>query len=796
MEKNEHVIFLDIPSGRKCGKFHSAVLTTYAIDLIHFDCQVLNMLHRKEICSINIFADNNQIEKSMEYVNPIFMKNIGKEYSVTSIYSKGAFHPKINFFVGDKSILVLFGTGNLTVAGHGKNHEAFTGFMIDETNETHQPLIEECWQYITQFTNQCNAFERNRILKEVSENCTYLNHSFKDEPHRMKKVQADLDAALLYNEPNSGILQQIVNLVPLIDVQKVTVVSPYFDEHGESLITISKLCPNAKIDILIHEKCSLPPCMMPSKKRVTFYDFCETKRGKLTFKTYDRQLHAKILHFKTATSEYCVIGSANATKAGLGTVTHRGINEEFCVLYYSKDKDFLSILGLKTKKKLKCEVSSMKRYENNVKSNTQSKYKILSAQYENGKITVKCNELIPSGILLAIDNGIDVIPFKQSICNKEGKFVIDTKLKKTQYTCLLINKKNECISNRVFINWIELLETTNPSKTSRNLNRFISHIENEGYEGIEIADMLSDIMWNLVNEQDRGKVLYFKTSSKDENNKNNTLPEIKYKIEYDNDNEKNRNPLLLDRTSRLIECIEDSINSKIRLIDNAIIDEEETGSADISYERDVDEQVGIVIDKKHIKDYGDLSTSILKKYQKLVDKRIEQIRVSRECVITKDDLNYFSLSFFAAMEICYLNRFRYQFDGIDTMSRSYYQKKLYDSLDLSITYIGIDAIEKFVKFCKIAKGFIPQDENYRKIAYRTMKYVILYGTLFFKFASRDDKLAYKKRIIQTIKYIESILGMPPVDYLSIGLTPLSEKYDYVFRMMHVDKFLLLLHDSS
>ena len=76
MEKNEHAILLDIPSGGKNGKYHSAVLTTYAIDLIHFDNQLLNMLHRKQVCSINVFADTNQMDKSMEYVSPIYMLSL------------------------------------------------------------------------------------------------------------------------------------------------------------------------------------------------------------------------------------------------------------------------------------------------------------------------------------------------------------------------------------------------------------------------------------------------------------------------------------------------------------------------------------------------------------------------------------------------------------------------------------------------------------------------------------------------------------------------------------------------
>lgn len=60
----------------------------------------------------------------------------------------------------------------------------------------------------------------------------------------------------------------------------------------------------------------------------------------------------RFLHFKTNDAEYCMVGSANATLAGLGTITHRGINEEFGVLYHSTKQDFLSTLGLKTKKRI------------------------------------------------------------------------------------------------------------------------------------------------------------------------------------------------------------------------------------------------------------------------------------------------------------------------------------------------------------------------------------------------------------------------------------------------------------
>ena len=79
MEKNEHSLFPDIPGSEKTGKYHSAVLTTYAIDLIHFDNQLINRLHRKQICSVNVLADYNQLETSIDLASPLYLNKIGKD---------------------------------------------------------------------------------------------------------------------------------------------------------------------------------------------------------------------------------------------------------------------------------------------------------------------------------------------------------------------------------------------------------------------------------------------------------------------------------------------------------------------------------------------------------------------------------------------------------------------------------------------------------------------------------------------------------------------------------------------
>ncbi len=745
------------------------------------------MLHRKQVCSINVFADTNQMDKSMEYVSPIYMRHIGKEYSITSISAVGAFHPKINFFVGDDAVLAVFGTGNLTVTGHGKNHEAFTGFMIDETDTTHRPLIEECWQYLCQFTKQCNDYDHNRILREIPENCTFLDSSFNIVPHSMCKVQEGLNAALLYNDSQSGILQQISNLVPLNEVQTITLLSPYFDECGESLITLSQLCPNSTVNVLIHQDCALPPSGMLPNSSIHFYDFSETKRGKIAFKTYERQLHAKVLHFKTNDAEYCMVGSANATLAGLGTITHRGINEEFGVLYHSTKQDFLSTLGLKTKKRIDVPTNRSK-HSNEAPSETGRRLRLLSAYYESGKLNVYSNEEIPDGVLLSIDNGIETL-VSELKHDKGNRYSTDIKLAKTQYTCYLVDKDKKSISNKLFVNWTEFLATTNPSKMSRNLNRFISRIENEGYDGMEVADMLSDVMWDLVNDAGEKVSPKIKVSSEDKRQSDLSLPEIKYNSEYDNDDAKSSRIFLIDRTSRLIECIEESIRKKIRSIDDAIIDEEEEGSAETSNNREIEEQEDIFLSKQLLKGYGELSTSLLMKYQKMISKRYEQVKATGDDVITRDDLNFFSLSMFAAMEICYLNKFRYKFDQIPYSSRNFSQKQFYDSLERSISNVGLDSLEKFVKFCNTMKLPAQRDENFNKVSSRSMKYAILYGTLFNRLSHIETIRILGKRLQKAVDSLAVLFGKPSFETLTKELEPLSERYDYVFRMNHVENMI-------
>lgn len=795
MEKNEHSIFADIPGSEKTGKYHSAVLTTYAIDLIHFDNQLINRLHRKQIYSVNVLADYNQLETSIDLASPLYLNKIGKDYSISGIKAVGAFHPKINFFVGEKSVLVVLGTGNLTVPGHGKNHEAFTGFMIDETNDNHRPLIEECWRYITRFTNQCGDYERNRILNDIPQNCSFLDPSYNIVPHQVHIVQEGLDAALLYNDSESGILQQISRIVPLNDVKKVTVISPYFDEDGGSLLNLSGLCSNAKISVLIQETCPLPPNISLQDERVTFYDFDSTKRGSTKYNIYNRQLHAKIIHFKTKEYEYCLIGSANTTKSGLGTLTNRGANEEFCVLYRSRKKHFIDLLGLNTNEKITVPQRNQNlSVKQDVKSNS-IKYRLLSAEYDAGVLYVTCDSILPKEAELALDDGKSVSNITLQQVNGY-KYEARTALaKKDSIACFISDSSHQRLSNKIFVNWPNILSTTNPSQLNRSLNRLISRIENEGYDGNEIVSLLTEVMSESMNEEGYKNHSLKRSSSDKKSEDESALPDLKYNPEYDNDEVATTKSIRINSASRLIECIEESIKRKNRSIEDALNDEEEEGNAEESNEREIEVQKNISIGKKQVKGYSALSNSLLKRYQEMITVRSKQMKSTGNYLITLEDLNFFSLSLFAAMELCLLNRPFYLFEGIDPSAKSLYQKDFYDSLDRSIFFDGLKTIQSFASFCSKMKETVTGDSNYDKAACRTMKYAVLYGALYEKYADQGVKTVYRKQVMNAVGCMALKFGIPSLSFLAEELSPISERYDFVFRISHIADFVEELNRS-
>ena len=119
----------------KKADFHSVVMTTFSFDFHYFETQVLKQIKQKGITNVSIFADETMLDESIGYATGN-LKNISSTYSINSIASKGVFHPKLSLFVGEKEVMLLQGSGNITSGGHGKNHELFSVLYATEDDTT------------------------------------------------------------------------------------------------------------------------------------------------------------------------------------------------------------------------------------------------------------------------------------------------------------------------------------------------------------------------------------------------------------------------------------------------------------------------------------------------------------------------------------------------------------------------------------------------------------------------------------------------------------------------------------
>lgn len=791
MVENEHILFQDIPARGKNDIFHSAILTTYAIDLIHFDCHLLNTLHRKQISSINILADCNQIDKAIQYTNYLYINRAGKEYEISSIEARRAFHPKINFFIGYDSVMCLIGSGNLTVTGHGKNHETFTGFMINTKDDRQRPLIEECWRYICSFVTQLGNFEQRRILNEIPNNCIFLNDGYKLEPHTLYKVSDNLQAALLYHDSNSSILKQIEKIIPTHRVECITVLSPYFDRDGATLINLINLCPKAKMEVLIQKTCSRPPSEMDNNPSICFYDFDKTERGKILFEkeyAYTRLAHAKIYVFETDCEKYCIIGSANATKAGLGTMDKRdiNINEELCVLYVSKDIDFTKVLGIKTHPKNIYDIGSHTSIITHEET-TLIKYsvKLRSAWYEAGMVKIHFNQTLPEcthDASVVFNDGENIYPL-QNLELQNSIICIQADLGKCFTICHIINNAGEQISNKIFVNQTDELNGTNPSPAIRALNRVFYKIESNGYNGLEVLKMLSEVMWEHPDNHIWGSS---KNTNSSGNNKKREdgLPEIKYNPAYNNNEIPTAYTHQGRMASQLITCIEESLRKELLSMEEEI-QVEEDGNPETSYQCSPGNNKCITLNKSNACAYSVQASSILQKFKTFIHKR-ERFCKQNKFFLTQEDLCFFSLVIFSSVEICYLSRFLYNFREIDSHDKSYSQKKLFEKLDYTMENEGATSFIEFAQFCEKYNDInLYNNADFQEKVRQAMKYALLYVMFIFRYAYCYPFIIIKVR--KAILTFVRLFGLPDKDSLKQELQPLIERYNHVFEFKDIEQ---------
>jgi hypothetical protein len=586
----EKKLFLEIPGGK--NKFHSAILTSFSFNFHHFEYQVLKSLKHKYITNVGVLVDSRMLDQSAGMTSS-GLRQLTQSYSVNGIYCQGAFHPKINFIVGDDEILMVFGSGNISPGGHGKNHETFTTFYADSEESPLLPLIQETWDYIQFLSQNLQGFSKDRIFKSVPKNCSLLNEPIQQK-HRFHKIDDDLEIALVYNEETS-IIAQVSELVSNDTIESISIVSPYYDEDGAFLLQLLEKFSNAKLEVYLPKLHGLPPTKMDSNKRISFFIWEETKRGQMNFKgsdAYERKLHSKVFNFKSKECNYFLIGSANATIPAFGSSDKRGINEEFGAIYKSTKKDFFKELNITKSTK----VSSLTEYVRSttialetVPKSTSPKIRLLACDLLGLKAKLYINSTILTSqvrVRFFNDSGSELFQKEISISQDTELECTLTRDELTENPIYiqLQDAEGETISNKQLINYTEKLYHTDPSKENRTIRGLIGALEIGKINEFEILNYINDLHSNDTREATKSIGSSIQTDSTREIIAH---PEMTYGEAMSASKDKVLGEQLAQTHNaiRIWEVISQLFREKESQKTNELNDEEEDASTSISNER-------------------------------------------------------------------------------------------------------------------------------------------------------------------------------------------------------------------
>ena len=330
------------------SKYHSAIFTSYSFNMYYWDIQVVKTLQNKGIEHISAIVDDNCLSEQFNSFCMDMSSKRPKGYSIHGYRSNLAFHPKIIFLAGEKSILALVGSGNVTSSGHGLNLEEWTPVAVESVDDAAYPLICDIWSYISSIYSQLGD-EARRFSSAVYDNCLLLRN-YKDY---IGKEYINIDGVAMKFMSNNGdknIFKQISKWVNDDTILDITIMSPFYDGKNKLINELNNKYHPKKIRLIYQNQFGSVPSIKNIPSTVEMYNWndCLLDGDEKVLK---RDFHAKYIVLKGRKYNYMFAGSANVSLAAFGGEKIRSLNHEAIIAFKAEELDFWHETGIELGRK-------------------------------------------------------------------------------------------------------------------------------------------------------------------------------------------------------------------------------------------------------------------------------------------------------------------------------------------------------------------------------------------------------------------------------------------------------------
>jgi len=513
------ILLKEIPS----DKFHSAIFTTYSINLYYLEQQVLSLLGSKGIHYVSVLVDSNMLNAQLDAYS-ILSEQRKRNYAVHGIQCNGAFHPKIIFLAGETTLLLLLGSGNLTSSGHGKNLEVWNAIYIDNDKDKKLGIVIQAWNYLKNLHADLGLSAQYKI-KSIEENCALLTNAEQVKLFDWYEIDDNSKISFLANGSHS-LFSQLSNLIGNSAIESITTMSPFYDSEGKFIHQLDKRFKPKKINIILQDDFGAVPTKMKPAGNMIFYNWLDIQNENVR----QDYFHAKNFVFKGKSKSYLLSGSANASLAAFGSENFAMTNHEACILYQSNEFDFLKTLGinLNGERINLSDIEAPTRAANQERENQSTAFiKAVEKSYDNVVFYLSSKKELAEILLRLFDTKGNIL-FEENIELGKGEtsFQLTTLQVLPLFYCELFNK-GKSISNKQFVIDINAFESTNPSPKNRSLNQIRKLIESGSFSSPKIIEYL-----NTIYKQRATKKIAAASSKSDEERKDEYVTEEESDLLY------------------------------------------------------------------------------------------------------------------------------------------------------------------------------------------------------------------------------------------------------------------------
>ena len=731
------ILLKDIPS----GKFHSAIFTTFSINLYYFEQQVLPLLGSKGIHYISVLADSNMLNAQLDTFS-LLSEQRKRSYAIHGIQCNGAFHPKIIFLAGETSLLLLIGSGNLTSSGHGKNLEVWNAIYIDNVNDKKLGFVIQAWDYLKDIHSDLGLSAQHK-LKSIEENCSLLDNSNNIGLVNSYNLNSTDQISFMVPNDSKSLFSQLSDLIGNEKVNKITIMSPYYDSEGKFIHLLNNQYNPTEINIILQKNFGIIPGKMNPGVNMHFYNWTEICNEEIKQKYF----HAKNIVLEGDSLNFLVSGSANASIAAFGSEKSLSTNHEACVLYQSYEKNYLDLLGinLNEKRGRLADFESSTTESDILNQDTQKLVFIKAIEQNYETVTVYLSSKTEcKNVTLCLYNAKGNIEYQKVLDFETGFINLQITLPKDLsllYGNILSN--TTLISNKQFAIDLKAFESTNPSPKNRSLNQIRKLIESGNFSTLKMIDYLNTIYKQKDSKRIATKAISISEEAKDDVRINEEENDLLY-LSYEEIQEKIKN-LEITHTSktyveyksiRLLDSIFAYLKESKQKEEQAKIDEEET--------EDISKSTGRIEEKKS-KDKTPVSISNYDRMREKVGKFLTSYCTLIESKIDNkkaDKPNLIDLSMFLIiLEIlAHLSSHKEKIEGKN--EKKYLLDFLFSESDYSWSKFAIHIIGLFTLWCSQKGGFKEiESEEYKSkmVLYKKMAFKTSLGILALFFVINEKK---------------------------------------------------------